>query len=84
LIAGGVVSGGVALAALALLVVFLKRRRSARTEAESNAPPADLETYQTGQFGGEDEIAGDYTNPVFDGKGSDEMGDQFEDDIGEL
>jgi hypothetical protein len=74
----------VALAAFALLVVFLKRRRTARTEVESNAPEADLEAFQTGQFEGEDELTGDYTNPVFDGKESDDLGDQFEDDIGEL
>jgi hypothetical protein len=30
-------------------------------------------------MGEEDEIAGDYTNPVYDGKGSDDLGDQFED-----
>jgi hypothetical protein len=77
----GAAAAGVALLALAVLAVIFKRRRSKATAAESQPAEPDLDTFQTGQFEGEDEIAGDYTNPVYDGKGSD---DQFEDDIGEL
>jgi hypothetical protein len=78
------VAGGVALLALAVVIVFFKRRRTVATEAESNPPDPELDSFQTGQFEGEDDLTGDYTNPVYDGKGSDDVGDQFEEDAGEL
>jgi hypothetical protein len=81
---GGVVAGAVALAALAIAFFLLKRRRKDVDDLGSQPAEPDLDSFQTGQFGGENELEGDYTNPVYDGKGSDDMGDEFAEDAGEL
>jgi hypothetical protein len=67
-----------------LAFFLLRRRRKDLNEVESQQPEVGEDDFQTHQFDEEDEIAGDYTNPVYDGKGSDDLADQFEDDAGEI
>jgi hypothetical protein len=81
---GGAIAGGVALIALVIAFFLLKRRGKDLDGVESEQAEVDVDTFHTEQFDGEDEIAGDYTNPVYDGKESDDLGDQFEDDAGEI
>jgi hypothetical protein len=77
---GGVVAGVVALAALVIAFFLLKRRRKDLDDVGSHPAEPDPDSFQTGQFEGENELDGDYTNPVYDGKGSDDVGDIFAED----
>jgi hypothetical protein len=79
LVAGGV-AAGLALVGLLVAFVLFKRRKSVRTEVEGEDDVPDVDTFHTEQFDGEDDLTADYTNPVYEGKGSDD----FEDDLAEL